>query len=188
MSLLWFFSSTSPSRAWLRRNAFYVLLCLTASLPAYLLTCFACLLACFLLAFLLASSPTCLPAHLSAHLPACLPTCLLAGMLAGLGVCLLASLPACLPACLHACLPACLLAYMLELSKTHFQCFLEECAARTHILTPWAPVGAKKAYFTKWTTFGEALICIKKILGPQLESHLGHSLIPTNYSNSLNSI
>ena len=94
-------SITSPSRAWLRLNAFLVLACLLACPPAYL------------------------PASLLACLPACLPACFFAF--------LLASGP------------------LIKLSKTHFQCFLEECAGRTHgrthILTPWAPVGAKNYFW-----------------------------------------
>ena len=71
---------TSPSRAWLRLNAFLVLACFLA-----------CLLACLLASFLPAYLPACLPAFLPAYLPAYLPYCLLA--------CLLACLPACLLAC-----------------------------------------------------------------------------------------
>ena len=86
--------TTSPSRAWLRLNAFLLLACLLACLLF-----FACL-------------PTCLPA--------CLPACLFACLLACLLACILACILACMLACMLACLLACRSRKIIINRERHF--------------------------------------------------------------------
>ena len=130
-------SDWMPSKcfcAWLLPCQLTCSLALFAFLPASCLP--ACLLTCLL---------ACLPACLLTTCLLCLPSCLL---LACLLAYLLAYMLACLPACMLACLPACLLA--LGLFRMLLELIIWGLCLTHDILTPWAPVGAKKLISPSW--------------------------------------